>query len=102
MRGNTINVDIDALNILVTGLSNENLAQFEQSLFKCVEKLSFKNHCSPYAIMKRSRSYQQSVILPLCKEFQYGKINTETPCLVISTGYRYSIDDPCSVYQCFI
>ena len=24
MRGNTINVDIDALNILVTGLSNEN------------------------------------------------------------------------------
>ena len=33
MRGNTINVDIDALNILVTGLSNENLAQFEQSLF---------------------------------------------------------------------
>ncbi|MFD3433075.1 hypothetical protein [Alteromonas macleodii] len=93
MRGNTINVDIDALNILVTGLSNENLAQLEQSLFKCVEKLSFRNHCSPYAIMKHSRSYQQSVILPLCKEFQYGKVNTETPCLVISTGYRYSIDE---------
>ncbi len=67
MRGNTINVDIDALNILVTGLSNENLAQLEQSLFKCVEKLSFRNHCSPY--------------------------DTETPCLVISTGYRYSIDE---------
>ena len=65
MRGNTINVDIDALNILVTGLSNENLAQFEQSLFKCVEKLSFKNHCSPYAIMKRSRSYHRRTGRPL-------------------------------------
>ena len=38
--------------------------------------------------MKRSE-VTGSVILPLCKEFQYGKVNTETPCLVISTGYRY-------------